>query len=341
MLRREPNAVVAAADDVAPPKPRSFWARALRLLGQLAMLLALAFLLGRLHGQLSELRPLSLDARVVFHIALAFAVCFAIFLAETINWGLLLGGSDPHRFKRVGVVFAYTQVAKYLPGNVLQYVLGVQVGSRIGVPVTQMVTVLIRATLISIAVASLLGLFALNDAERAVREALRVAQRPRPWVLAGLALAALLVALVFALVLRRTSVWDKLMASLRNLPPRAAAAVVSINVLEFTGYGVCAWQVALLWAHADTVVPSPWGFTCGFALAWVAGLVIPGAPGGLGVRETILYALFAPTLGGTLAVATFIGMRVVLVLAELLFFLPAPFLLRRYEQELALSPERD
>ncbi len=318
------------SSEVAAPK-RSWPRRVARAAGQVAMVAAFGFLLYRLHGQVSELRPLRLEARTILHLGVAFGACWLIFVAEVISWGILLG-QEPQRFQRIAIVFAYTQVAKYLPGNVLQYVLGVQVGSRVGIPRPQMITILLRATLISIAIACLLGALAILGAEREVRAALSALSNRSPWLIPGLILGGLLALWAGALLVRRLGLWQRLRVDVASLSARAALAVAGLNLLSFIAYGLCAREVSVLWAASNAELPSVWVFSAGFALAWVAGFVVPGAPGGLGVREALLYGLFSPRLGEPLAVATFIGMRAVLVVAELCCFLPAPWALRRYER---------
>ena len=58
-----------------------------------------------------------------------------------------------------------------------------------------------------------------------------------------------------------------------------------------------------------------------FAVAWVAGYVTPGAPGGLGVREAILIAGLGPIYGPGTAAALALIVRVCSVVADGLGFL--------------------
>jgi hypothetical protein len=148
---------------------------------------------------------------------------------------------------------------------------------------------------------------------------------------------------VLALVAAKKPALRRVLASGFNVPTaNAAASLVVLTAAQFLLYGVCASQIAALFGPDRTdQLPSLAAMSAGFALAWVTGLLALGAPGGLGVREAILYALFEPALGKPLALATFVGMRVVLVLAELLFFAPAPFLLRRLEARASLLRNDD
>jgi uncharacterized membrane protein YbhN (UPF0104 family) len=67
-----------------------------------------------------------------------------------------------------------------------------------------------------------------------------------------------------------------------------------------------------------------------FASAWTAGYLLPGAPGGLGVREAVSIALLTPILGAGTAVALSITMRLSTTLGDGLAFLVG-LLLQRLE----------
>lgn len=58
-----------------------------------------------------------------------------------------------------------------------------------------------------------------------------------------------------------------------------------------------------------------------FAASWIAGFATPGAPGGIGIRETALIALLTPLCGEATAVAAALELRLVTTLGDLLFFL--------------------
>ena len=57
-----------------------------------------------------------------------------------------------------------------------------------------------------------------------------------------------------------------------------------------------------------------------YAIAWLIGFVVPGASGGLGVREVVFLLLTETALGGGGALAVALAMRVVTTLGDLLFF---------------------
>jgi len=58
----------------------------------------------------------------------------------------------------------------------------------------------------------------------------------------------------------------------------------------------------------------------GICLAWVLGFIVPGTPGGIGIREVILAELYAQELGQGIAIGLSIVLRVITSLGDLVTF---------------------
>jgi uncharacterized membrane protein YbhN (UPF0104 family) len=88
-------------------------------------------------------------------------------------------------------------------------------------------------------------------------------------------------------------------------------------LLRFAGFACC--------VQAFDLSPAlPWaGWLAGFALAWTAGLVVPGAPGGLGVFEAVLLLRLAVAVPEAPLLALAISYRLITALADLLAALSA------------------
>ena len=107
-------------------------------------------------------------------------------------------------------------------------------------------------------------------------------------------------------------------------PPQLAAALwpsllalLGFVLLRFGGFACCLLafdlQRSLDWG----------GWLAGFAIAWVAGLVVPGAPGGLGVFEAVLLLRLGSAIPAGPLLAVAIAYRVVVTVADLLAALTA------------------
>jgi hypothetical protein len=83
-------------------------------------------------------------------------------------------------------------------------------------------------------------------------------------------------------------------------------------LLRFSGFACCVWAFEL-----QGIIPwTTW--LAGFALAWTAGLVVPGAPGGLGVFETVLLLRLRVALPDAQLLAVALSYRLISTVADLL-----------------------
>ena len=89
-------------------------------------------------------------------------------------------------------------------------------------------------------------------------------------------------------------------------------AQIAFVLLRFAGLACCVWAF-------DLQQTLPWLiWLSGFALAWTVGLVVPGAPGGLGVFEAALLLRLSSVLAEPAVLAVALSYRLVVTLADLL-----------------------
>jgi len=98
--------------------------------------------------------------------------------------------------------------------------------------------------------------------------------------------------------------------------PRWPALLESalINVLAWLGYGVAFWALARgILPTSDLSLRVAIGT---YAVSYIAGYMAVFTPGGLGVREAVLFGLLAPSLGAEAALALSLGSRLVIMLNQ-------------------------
>jgi uncharacterized membrane protein YbhN (UPF0104 family) len=105
--------------------------------------------------------------------------------------------------------------------------------------------------------------------------------------------------------------------TLRSFPWQPLLLQLLFVLLRFGGFACCVQAFDLSY-NLD------WGgWLAGFALAWTAGLVVPGAPGGLGVFEAALLLRLGFAIPEAPLLAIAISYRLVVTLADLLAALTA------------------
>jgi len=268
--------------------------RPLRIALTLAVLgVSLWYLLQTLDAQRTAFAALRLDGGVIGALALA-AACYATLLALLgIGWGLSAGMAGRPGYRRsIVAVYGIAALTKYLPGSVVQYLSRQAIGARIGLGQAAMA----RASSLEI------GLHIIVSG--ALGGLLLLAGTQPVWLLLAvptLGLGALVTAK------GRIARW---------LAPRPAPAIVC-QLLFFAGFALLAMLVAGAIGIAPHLLVQAAGL---FLLSWLAGFLVPVAPGGIGVREAAGVALMAPVLGGDAALALQLAMRLMTLAGDALLF---------------------
>ena len=207
-------------------------------------------------------------------------------------------------------VYLKTNVAKYLPGNVWHFYGRVRVLQAIGTPTSTAILSVVMEPLLMAVAALILGCLV---GGQLVSSQWRLGQ-----------LAVIGVALVgvhpgiFNPVLKKLSraKAEKNTFSPSNIPHLQAYPVLPLSgeigfvLLRSLGFVV---TVAALQPLTVKAVVS---LIAAFSLAWLLGLVIPGAPGGVGVFEATAIALLQSQFPAAIVLSSVAFYRLVSVLAE-------------------------
>jgi hypothetical protein len=213
-------------------------------------------------------------------------------------WRLLHWLGAPADWRWALRAYSTSQLAKYVPGNVMQFAGRQAIGVAAGIANGP----LFRSTVFELALLCTLALLFAPLAGMAPPLALA------PWLAAGGCIALVAVALA---VLRWFGGSTLLRAGLCHLAYLAVASAVFTVCATVAGINLAAHQVPMV-AGA-------------YVLAWLAGLLTPGAPAGLGIRDGLLLLM----LGGlgdapSILLAVVLG-RAVTVTGDVGFYLAGLF----------------
>ncbi len=235
-------------------------------------------------------------------------------------WFLLLHvfGQNPSAFAAVRAYYI-GHLGKYVPGKAIALVMRATLVRGPGVSLTAAGITSLYEVLTTMASGALLAavVFALDPP---TMEGLRI-----PPYLTGLLLLAVcgvpLMPGVFNFLVARGARRFQAIGTPPPLRIRTLLAGIALTLVGWTLLGLSTW------AGLNAVLATPIRFTPGvwvqlsaiIALAWVGGFLALIMPGGLGVRELVLYALLAPYGARPEIVAAVLLMRVAWTLAELVF----------------------
>lgn len=213
----------------------------------------------------------------------AMAMCLL-----AIAWTALIGNAVP---LANGIRWYLTaQLGKYLPGNVAHLAGRHYMFAKAGVPQkTLLASAIVEAALLVATGVSIAALLMPRAALPLLDRYVSLSQ----WQWLGLvaAICVVILSACFMLLARYTKTGGKA----KLLPP----VLLYIAFFAISGSVL----VGSLAASSPSAPPAhDWaGIIAACAAAWVAGFVIPGAPGGLGIRETVLVLLLSPQYGGDTA----------------------------------------
>lgn len=290
------------------------------LLGRLKPLLrwvilgaTLFFLATVLRQHWSEVAAVRVDAAGWSALAIALGLTLLAHIAAGWVWSRIL-----HDFRQpvepIGIMQAYLQttIAKYLPGNVWHYYGRVTAATKAGASLGAATVSVLLEPLLMLAAALLVTLLASQQIAGRYGEG---------------AIALQWIALIGVLAAVHPRALNPLLRRLYRLKQQAAADTPP-------GFQLTHYPLVPLWGELGFLLLRASGFLLAFqaiqpialpevpllvsvfSLAWLLGLVIPGAPGGVGVFEAtaiaLLDRLYAPGL--LLIIVAFY--RLISVLAE-------------------------
>ena len=278
-------------------------------------LASLGFVGWALAGHVTGLRELTITARGWWWLLMGLALSWLSLVVNAVAWRVLVGWLG-HDSEDLGLVPLHlrTNVLKYLPGGIWHFVdrlraLQPSLGTN-----RALVPVLLEPLVM--AVAALLWV-------------------PLGGWQSGLALVCVLPAMVLVprwreplLERLERAKWKQLqradadglapldatgLGSGRGGYPWAPLGMEMVFVLcRFAGFWCCVQTFDLGFSHPPVV------WLAGFALAWTVGLVVPAAPGGLGVFEAVLLLRLNPLVAEAPLLAVALSYRLVVTLADVL-----------------------
>jgi uncharacterized membrane protein YbhN (UPF0104 family) len=215
-------------------------------------------------------------------------------------------------------IFAITQFGKYLPGNVGQYFGRVFMAREIGIPASVTTNTMLVEVIWGAGIGSgfaLLSLIFFVDSHSLGFEF-------------GTMQLGLVIVFLMLFPWFGTNFINKFMPHIaRRLSgggliatPRPTTALVAalLFTLNFSIMGLIL-KLQAVWFF-DVTAGSIFELTCLFAIAWLAGYLVPGAPGGLGVREAMMLIVLSPVLGAGAAVGLSLTLRLTTMLADAVAF---------------------
>ncbi|MGK7653929.1 hypothetical protein ACSQ76_16385 [Roseovarius sp. B08] len=253
-------------------------------------------------------------------LALGASLGYAVLLTlPAAAWSCVLREGDDAAFvsRTAVIIYARCNVLKYLPGNVFHFggrqLMARRAGwsHRIALVATavEIVALPLAAGGVALIALALSGPYGSGDLSRDLFGALGTVELTPAAAALGLILAGFAAAVIVA-VARRLGV--------------AATSLTAMAALEIAFFAASAALVAGMAAAMNATGPADLPvIAAAYLVGWIAGFLVPGAPGGIGVREAVFLYLVAATVAAPTALALALLTRLVTTLGDLWFSLLA------------------
>lgn len=265
--------------------------KSIRYAGSLLVIAAVIFLIKRIVDMDVDFAKFS-DPRIMAALVIGFVVQTLIIIMSTFPWLVFVQSLSGKKipFRRAMPVFARSNFYKYVPGNVFQYIGRNQLAADMQISHVDVACATIMDILFCVAITGLVSVCLLRTAIVSLLQ-----EYGRQFLLiGGIGIAAVLVLGILLFWKFRTKCREYLSRYTKafrreNLPfflcgvgyyflHNAAFGALYVTVLRLvctaSGTAVTASELAML--------------TGAFMFAWIVGFITPGAPGGIGIRESVM-----------------------------------------------------
>ncbi len=276
--------------------------------GKILMAVAIIYIIIYLINSNIDFRIFLTGKMVFLTVALGLLISGGILLMA-LAWKKNIEMLANNALKKSEAIYIYTRsnLVKYVPGNVLHLASRNLLGSQYGLSQKGILFSSVLEILQQIIVVLLLVLiFVANSFRDTLSKVIAQGKiNLEVVVLMAVGIIVILIAAIIWLIKNRKKASVKPLNLLASSGYIAGFAIINAAsfVVIIVAYGVANINIFVLAGY--------------YLLAWLLGLITPGAPGGLGIRELILIMLLLPVLQRDGILAIVVMMRVITISGDL------------------------
>lgn len=284
-------------------------------LGVSIVIASLIFFARHLINHIDMMPALRWNGRTYLILFGSLAIYLLHLLLAAQGWRLILSALGSRvAFAATFPVFLISQFGKYIPGNIAHHLGRVGLAKQIGLPIRTIVP----SMFIELGILVSFGmLFFLTFSPWGAAN-----QLPEPLAYSMIALIvfglpALLPRLYVRLLQLLPKKWQEVLPDIQFSPLTIFSILLLYPCLFLTLGGIIS-LIGLFEFGKDGNLLAVSGI---FAVSWLAGFLVPGAPAGLGIREAMLITLLEPIYGAGAALSLTILFRIIGSVGDFLGFL--------------------
>lgn len=241
-------------------------------------------------------------------------ICFAEYLMA-LAWKYLLDFfSGKHsRYKDAACVYAKANIGKYLPGNVMHYIERNLFATNLGLKQKDIIFSTIIEVIGITSISIILSLvFAYNHLKNVLLELVSFRMMI---FFGGISIIAFL--LTHLIYVKKK---DYILIFLKNRSPKEFIKVLIHISAVYTLFLVFGAAIMMFLLYSLYEFPLTFAnislIGISYTIAWVLGFVVPGAPGGIGIREFVLLFLLGNTFPSDISMTAILLHRLITILGD-------------------------
>lgn len=226
------------------------------------------------------------------------------------------------------IVFGKTHIAKYIPGNIFHYTSRHIFAKEHDLSDSYLLKTTFLEIFIVVSIASLFSLFSIPHAIKVLKPSIYFQDYRLILTICAIMVSFVVLVLVFRNYLIKKN-FQKINFKILVQTYSLYSIFYCINFLFFI-------YILILISNQELIEIFKYFQLIGeYSIAWLLGFIIPGAPGGIGIREAVLLGLLSNKIDNSTLLLAIILFRIVTVTGDFLHFL-STITLERYREHLHL-----
>lgn len=292
--------------------------KAVKLLGNAFVIAALAFVVKKIAGMDIKMSDLS-SPSVIAAFVLSTVIQAALIIIACFPWLMFVRSLSGVKIPYSAAMPVYTRsnIYKYLPGNVFQYVGRNQLAADMNISHVDVACSTILDIFFCVAWTGIVSVVLLRGKIIELLE-----KYGRNMLIIGAAAFALLILLIVVIRLKFRGKLSSYLERYSKAFAKGSRGQLFSGVFYYSAHNVV--SAGMYFCCMALIVPEASfaelaALTGAFMFAWIIGFVTPGAPGGIGIREGVMIFVSGDDYSERIVLFVLV-MRIASILADLLAF---------------------
>jgi len=305
----------------------------LKLIGNVITAIAILFVIKKLF-QTDIDYSLLLKKGNILPIVIAIIIITSIVILNCLPWRKLVYilSSVSIPFKEAVSVYTKSNILKYLPGNVFQYVGRNDLANRMGIRHTDVAFATALEIIMMVFSALLLSVVFLQGAVMEIF----ITYRDTFIMLVMIAFAVIILGTIVvilrfkdkfrAFLTRFFNIFKK--KNILSLIGCVLYYVISTFILSLS------YMIVLVFILKQDISTDIFVYICGaYILSWLIGFITPGAPAGIGIKEAVMMAITGEVLNQEAIVLSLVVLRVLTIFGDVMGFVIVQLVIKFVERK--------